>query len=359
VGATGLDRRKNVQQDEARLLRHAGFVSGVTSVDPDDVLRDLLFGFLGTQLLYVVAELGIADFIEAEPQPIDVLATRAEAVPDVLYRFLRALASLGVFEEVEGPAFAHTPASLLLRRDAESGWRDFAIVYGEVYRAFAEALPAARTAENMFERAAGSDWWGWLDGHPELGATFNRAMQAGAQARLAALAHVPWEDVQTVVDVGGGNGTLVLGLLEQHAHLHGVIFDLPEVAAAASARLAETPLGARCTVEAGSFFERLPTGADVYLLAKVLHDWDDAAAVEILKSVRAAASSNSRLLVLDSVLTTDARPHAAKVLDLVMLALVNGRERTSTQWTRLLAAGEWAPVAIRDGLIEARPSKPG
>jgi len=328
-------------------------------MDPDDVLGDLLFGFLGTQLLYVVAELGIADFIETEPQPIDVLATRAEAVPDVLYRFLRALATLGVFEEVEGPAFAHTPASSLLRRDAESGWRDFAVVYGHVYRAFAEALPAARTGENMFQRAAGSDWWRWLERHRGTGDAFNRAMQAAAQGRLAALAEVPWEDVKTVVDVGGGNGTLILGLLEQYSHLHGVVFDLPEVAAAASARLAETAVGARCTVEAGSFFEQVPVGADVYLLAKVLHDWDDAAAVEILKTVRAAASNNSRLLVLDSVVTADARPESAKVLDLVMLALVDGRERTSTQWTRLLAAGEWEPVAIRDGLIDARPAEPG
>jgi hypothetical protein len=340
-------------------MRHARFVSDVTTVDPDDLLRDLLFGFLGTQLLYVIAELGIADLIEAEPEPIDVLAARTGAVTDVLYRFLRALASLGVFEEVEGPAFAHNPASLLLRRDAESGWRDFAVVYGSVYRAFAEALPALRSGENMFERVAASDWWSWLDQHPELSAAFNRAMQAGAEARLGALSAVPWEDVTRVVDVGGGNGTLIIGLLEQHPHLHGVIFDLPEVATAASARLAETSIGERCTVEAGSFFERVPVGADVYLLAKVLHDWDDAGAVDILKSVRAAASSESRLLVLESVVTADARSQRAKVLDLVMLALVNGRERTSAQWTRLLAAGGWAPEAIQDGLIDARPVRNG
>lgn len=334
-------------------------MSDVTILEPDDVLGDLLFGFLGTQLLYVVAELGVADFIEAEPQPVDVLATRAGAMPDVLYRFLRALASFGVFDEVDGRAFAHTPASLLLRSDAESGWRDFALVYGEVYRAFAEALPAARTGENMFERVAGSGWWHWLDAHPDLGDVFNRAMQAGAQVRLAALADVPWEDVKTVVDVGGGNGALIFGLLEQHPHLHGVIFDLPEVAAAASARLRETSVGARCTVEAGSFFERVPAGADVYLLAKVLHDWDDAAAVEILETVRAAASSESRLLVLDFVITPEARSQRATVLDLVMLALVNGRERTAPEWRRLMAAGGWAPSAIQNGLIEARPVNPG
>lgn len=137
-----------------------------------------------------------------------------------------------------------------------------------------------------------------------------------------------------------------------------MIFDLPEVATAASARLAETAVRERCTVEAGSFFARVPVGADVYVLAKVLHDWDDAAAVKILQSVRAAASNESRLLVLDSVVRTEDRSQAAKVLDLVMLALVNGRERTAPEWERLLAAGGWARDAIHDGLIEARPSQP-
>lgn len=340
-------------------MRHARFVSDAPALDPDDVLADLLFGFLGTQLLYVVVELGIPEFIEDEPKPIDALAKRAGAVTDVLYRYLRALASLGVFEEVEGQAFAHNPTSLLLRRDAESGWRDFVVVYGSVYRAFAEALPAVQGGENMFKRATGSDWWSWLEQHPDLGDTFNRAMQAGAQGRIGALADVDWEAVTTVVDVGGGNGTLMIRLLERHQHLRGVIFDLPEVATAAAAHLAETSIGERCTVRAGSFFKRVPARADVYLLAKVLHDWDDAEAAEILKNVRAAASSESKLFVLESVVEPQARSEGAKVLDLVLLALVNGRERTAQQWAGLLGAGGWAPEAIRDGLIEARAAGGG
>lgn len=322
--------------------------------DPDEILGGLLFGFLGTQLLYVVSDLGIADLIGGEPETVDALASQAGASPDLLYRYLRALAALGVFAEVEERAFAQTPASRLLRRDADSGWHEFTIVYGSVYRAFAEALPAVRSGENMFERASGSGWWEWLAARPDLAAVFNRAMQAGAEMRITALNDFPWREVETVVDVGGGNGTLLIGLLEQHPHLHGVVFDLPEVAAAASARIAAASLGDRCAVEQGSFFDSAPEGGDVYLLAKVLHDWDDAAAIQILQRVRASATSAARLLVLDSVITSGAASRSTKLLDLVMLALVDGRERTTEEWRDLLGKGGWRPVSIEDGLIEAQ-----
>ncbi len=340
----------------ARVARHTlGVAEDIAARDPDDVLSELLFGFLGTQLLYVVAELGIADLIGEAPEPVEVLAARSNTSPDVLHRYLRALAALGVFAEVEGRVFGQTPTSLLLRRGSGSGWHEFAVVYGSVYRAFAEALPAASGSEIMFERATGVGWWEWLASRPDAAAAFNQAMQAGAHHRLDSLADFPWHEVGIVVDVGGGNGTLVAGLLEQHPHLHGVVFDLPEVAAAASEQLKETPVGDRCAVEAGSFFERVPEGGDVYLLAKVLHDWDDAAALEILQSVRGAASADSRLLMLESVVTTDADSRGTKLLDLVMLALVNGRERTAGEWRQLLTSGGWSVTSLRDGLIEAQP----
>lgn len=326
--------------------------------DPDEVLGRLLFGFLGTQLLYVVSELGIADLIGDEPETVEALASRAAASPDLLYRYLRALAALGVFAEVEERAFVQTPTSKLLRRDSGSGWHEFAIVYGSVYRAFAEALPAVRSAENMFERASGSGWWEWLATRPELGAAFNRAMQAGAEARISALSDFPWHEVETVIDVGGGNGTLLIGLLEQHPHLRGVIFDLPEVAPAASTRVAAASLGDRCSVEQGSFFESVPEGGDVYLLAKVLHDWDDGAALEILKRVRPSATEGTRLLILESVITSDPNSRSTKLLDLVLLALVNGRERTPDEWKQLLGMAGWLVTSINNGLIEAQAATP-
>jgi Dimerisation domain len=186
------------------------------NIDPDEQLGDLLGGFAGTQLLYVVAELGIADALGEGAQSADALAERLRVVPHVLYRFLRALASHGVFEQDADGRFKNTPASELLRRDDASAWRDYAIVYGSVYQAFAEALPAVRTGENMFSRVNGVDWWRWLERNPGLGSIFNRAMQAGAQRRVELISGLEWRDGETVVDVGGGNGTLVIELLPRN-----------------------------------------------------------------------------------------------------------------------------------------------
>ncbi len=330
--------------------------AGEGEVDPDERLGELLAGFVGTQLLYVVTELGVADELAQGPCTIEALAERVDAVPHVLYRFLRALATYGVFEEDAARTFRNTAASELLRRDDGSGWRDYAIVYGNVYRAFAEALPAARTGENMFARVHGLDWWTWLDRNPDLGATFNRAMQAGAQGRIELISGLAWQDGETVVDVGGGNGTLVVELMQRRPRLHGVVFDLPDVAAAAAVRIDSAGLSDRCRVVRGSFFEEVPTGGDVYVLAKVLHDWDNAAAVRILRKVREATPDHARLLIIDSVVPAGNSRHPSKMIDLVMLSLVDGRERDDGEWRQLLEAGGFQPVNIDDGLIQAVPN---
>jgi SAM-dependent methyltransferase len=288
-------------------------------------------------------------------QTTDALARRLKVVPHVLYRFLRALATYGVFELDNEGRFKNTPASELLRSEDDSGWRDYAIVYGSVYRAFAEALPAIRTGENMFSRVSGVDWWTWLERNPELGSTFNRAMQAGAHRRVELISGREWRDGETVVDVGGGNGTLLIELLQRHPHLRGVVFDLPEVAVDATSHIDEAGLSQRCRVVGGSFFDEVPKGGDVYLLAKVLHDWDDPAAERILTSVRAATSDDARLVVVDLVVPAGNSPHPSKQLDLVMLSLVDGRERDEGEWRQLLDAGGFRAISIGDGLIEAEP----
>jgi len=168
----------------------------------------------------------------------------------------------------------------------------------------------------------------------------------GGERRLERLTAVEWRGDETIVDVGGGNGSLVVGLLERHPRLRGVIFDLPET------NRDEAALGERCTFVAGSFFEHVPHG-DAYVLGTILHDWPDEEAAAILRTIRAAAPDHARLLVLDSVVPAGNDPNGAKWLDLLMLVLFAGRERSEKQWRDLFEGTGWRPVRIENGLIEA------
>ena len=171
-------------------------------------------------------------------------------------------------------------------------------------------------------------------------------MEHGKDRRVERLAALEWREGDTVVDVGGGNGSLLAALLSRHPSLRGIVFDLPETVRD------EAALGERVTFVEGSFFDRVPTG-DVYVLSTILHDWDDERAVAILRTIRAAAPSASRLVVLDAVIPRGNEPHVAKWLDLLMHVLFGSRERDEEQWRALLAAGGFEPVRIEDGLIEA------
>jgi hypothetical protein len=172
-------------------------------------------------------------------------------------------------------------------------------------------------------------------------------MGQGWQRRLERLESVEWRGDETVVDVGGGNGSLLTALLEGHPGMRGIVFDLPETVRD------ETALGDRCAFVAGSFFDAVPTG-DVFILSTVLHNWDDASALRILRTIRAAAGETARLVLLEGVIEPGNEPDGAKWLDLLMLALLGGRERTDEQWRTLLLAARFEPIRFSPGLIEAR-----
>ena len=315
----------------------------MTEVSPDAQLWNLLRGALGTRALAAVAELRVADELAAGPRPVEDLAHEVGADADTLRRFLRALASDGVFAEEEVGVFRNTDASALLRG---TGWNDFARLFGGVwFRTVAEL--DAREREAAFPRTFGSDFWTWLAAHPAERAAFDRAMEQGKEHRVERLARVEWHGDETVVDVGGGNGSLLVELVRRHPGLRGIVFDLPET------NRDEASLGDRVEFVAGTFFEHVPRG-DVYILSTVLHDWDDERAAAILRAVSASALSDARLLVIDSVVPPGNEPDGAKWLDLLMLVLLGGRERDEAQWRALLDATGWEPERIADGLIEAR-----
>jgi hypothetical protein len=305
---------------------------------PEAAVWDLLRGALATRALAIVADLRVADLLADGPRPIGELARETGADPDALHRILRALASDGVFAEEEPGTFRNTEASAALRRD---GWRDFAHLFGGIWHGVAGALDASG------RRSFAGDFWAWLAEHPEERAAFDRAMEMGWESRIERLERLEWREGETVVDVGGGNGSLLIELLRRRPGLRGIVFDLPET------NRDEERLGDRIEFVAGSFFDRVPEG-DVYLLSTVLHDWDDERAAAILRAVRATARSDSRLAVLDAVLEHGNEPDGTKWLDLLILGLLGGRERTEPEWRALFEATGFEPVRIEDGLIEAR-----
>jgi hypothetical protein len=311
---------------------------------PESQLWNMLRGGLATRALALAADLRLADALATGPRPVEALALEVGADPDTLHRILRALASDGVFAEDEPGVFGNTEVSELLRRG--DGWDDFAHLFGDVWlRAIGEL--DATSGKPPFPRIFGTDFWSWLAEHPDERASFDRAMLEGWERRVERLAELDWRGDEVVVDVGGGNGSLLVALLGRHPGQRGVVFDLPET------NRDEAALGDRIEFVSGDFFERVPPG-DVYVLSTILHDWDDERAAAILRTIRRSAAPDARLLALDSVVPPGNEPHGAKWLDLLMLTLFDGRERDEAQWRALLAAAGFEPVLIRDGLIEAR-----
>ena len=312
---------------------------------PEAVLWDFLRGVMMTKALAIVADLGIAEALANGPQPVGDLARGAGVDADVLHRLLRALASDGVFAEEEPDVFRNSDASELLRRP---GWAEFAHLFGGVfYEAVADLDRAARNGAATFPDAFGSDFWSWLGARAEERAVFDRAM-AGEKARSAErLAELEWRDGEIVVDVGGGNGALLLDLLRRRSGLRGIVFDLPET------DRDENALGDNIEFVAGSFFERLPAG-DAYVLSAILHDWDDERATAILRTVCASAPQDARVLIVESVIPLGNESNGAKWLDLLMLVLAGGRERTEREWRALLDGAGLRTERVEEGLIEAR-----
>jgi O-methyltransferase domain len=210
----------------------------------EGVIWDALRGALVTRALGLAADLGVAQALSAGPRSGVELARERGVDADTLYRVLRALASDGIFEEAEPGVFRNTAASELLARD---GWDDFAHLFGGSWLEAVAALDAS--GEASFPRVHGEEFWAWLAAHPGERAAFDRAMAQGWQSRLDRLESVDWRGDELVVDVGGGNGSLLVALLERHPQMRGIVFDLPETVRD------EQALGDRCTFVDGSFFE--------------------------------------------------------------------------------------------------------
>jgi O-methyltransferase domain/Dimerisation domain len=310
---------------------------------------ELLGGFRISQALYAAAALGVADQLVAGPAPVKALAERAGAHAPSLHRLLRMLASVGVFTEPQPGVFALTPLGQTLTSSQPGSMRDLAIMWMEThYVPFAELLHAVRTGRPAAEHLYGEPFFAWLSHHPEQASRFTGAMAnlTGGGFKTAAIAALPIDGVRTIVDVGGADGTVLATILAGHPHMRGVLFDLPHVITSAPRTLASYGVDDRVDCVGGDFFESVPAGADAYLVSVVLHNWPDQQAQHILANIATAGGSGARLLMIEFVVPPGDTPHLSKMSDLNMLVMLDGKERTETEWRELLTAADFTGIEI-------------
>jgi len=312
-------------------------------------LLHMIHGSKITQLLSVVAKLGIADLLRDGPKHSEELAQAVGAHPRTLYRVLRALASLGVFAEDQAQCFHLTPLANLLRAEVPESLRALAIVYGEewIWHAEGALLYSVRTGKAAFHHVHGMSPFDYYRQHAEAAAGFNAAMTSVSGHEFAAImAAYDFAGMATIVDVGGGHGALLAEILKTYPHMRGILFDLPAVVESAQPLLEAAGITARCTRVAGDFFQTLPGGGDAYILKRVIHDWDDAPAAAMLTQCRRAMPAHSRLLLMERVIPPGNAPFLGKLGDITMLLHYGGLERTEAEYRGLLEAAGFTLVRI-------------
>lgn len=328
------------------------------------VLR-MIWGLHISRAIYVMAELGVADLLADGQMTAGQLAEATQTHELSLYRVLRLLAGLGVLTENQDRSFGLTILGERLRTDAPASMRSWARLTDSIggVRSFDPIVETVRTGSPGLSIAYGMSWFEFLATHPEQALGFQSAMSERTAAFASSVAaEYDFSAASTVVDVGGGKGTLLAAILEKHDHLRGVLFERPEVASDAAAVLAAAGVADRCEVVAGDFFAGVPGGADIYVLANVLHDWDDERSVQILASCGNAVAAGGRVLIVERLILDDPAEAVPVLLsDINMLVLTGGLERTNAEYASLLTRaglvfGRVLPVAAPYGVIEG--SKP-
>jgi SAM-dependent methyltransferase len=312
---------------------------GEVDVSAPVALMNLVRAGRVSQAINVAATLGVADELAAGPRHADDLARAVGAHPAALHRLLRLLADFGVFAHRADGRFALTSLGELLRSDEHTSLRGMVMFLESPFlrSAWTNLLESVRTGDAAFDGVHGTNLFGYLRNHPDDAVVFDQGMSGVSRLLTAAILDVyDFSRFGSVVDVGGGDGALLATILARHPAVRGVLVELPEVASRAAEALAASGVADRCEVVVGDMFVSVPEGGDAYLFARVVHDWDDAAARRILATCRAAMPHGGRVLLAEAVLPEGNEPSAARLVDLEML-VIGGRERTEPEYRQLLA----------------------
>lgn len=330
-------------------------------------LSRLAFGYATSQILYAAVQLDVPGALAGGDRSLEELAGATGSEPPALRRLLRALIVLGVLCEIRPERFALTASGRSLLADHPGSLRSSILFFGHpaAWRAWGGLANSARTGQAAFDHANGESLFAYLARHPDLAAIFNLAMGEGTSGVASELPRVfNFDGAGTVVDVGGGNGTLLAAVLAAAPDVEGVLFDTADGVAGAAETCQREGLDGRCQIEIGDFFEAIPPG-DVMLLKGVLHDWDDARCTTLLRNCRRSISARGRLLVLEPVLPAGITPEAAGVVmsDIAMLVYTGGQERSEAEYRRLLSGAGFDLVEVtgplagsETRLLVARPA---
>ena len=301
-----------------------------------------------TKPLYLAAQLGLPDLLQDGPLSVDELATRTSSHPPSLYRLLRALASVGIFEETEGRRFRNTPRSEMFQNRVGS-LRGMLLWINDPRhdRAWENLAHCVKTGETAIPVTfGGREVWQWLRDTPDLFAIFNEAMTSNAHnLHAAAAAACDFSGFRRLVDVGGGRGGLLASILDRTPGLHGVVFDQAAVVDQARAALAARGLGSRSEAIGGDFFASVPEG-DAHILSFVIHDWDDERSTAILRNIHRAQPNGGRVFLVEIVIPEGNEPSFGKFVDIEMLCLAGGRERTRAEYASVFDAAGFRLVRV-------------
>jgi hypothetical protein len=328
---------------------------------PRQELFSLTQGYKTTQALYVAAKLGVADHLRHGPKKAEELAKEVGANPKALFRLMRYLAAIGIFTQDESGKFGLTPLGELLSTDNPESMRYGAIFTGEEnYKAAGNLLHSVRTGETAFNHLYGKGHFDWMAEHADASSTFNKAMAQSLRRQGNPVESYDYSGKRVVVDVGGGRGDLIASVLVANPAMEGVLYDLPQGSAEARSVLQAKGVEDRCHIKTGSFFDSIPSGGDVYVLSRILHDWPDDKAATILANCRKAIKGDGTLLIRDNVLSDG--DVQGSTLDVTMLIMTGGEERTESEWKNLLQSAGFALTRVykKEGqfdLIEAKPDQ--